>query len=404
MMNHFRRFVNYWKENGKKYAFRKAFDFVLNNLKIKNRLVNNNPVITGIVKEKALYGPELVQLDITNNCNNSCVGCWLHSPMLGEKKLEGEDKKQHISTQKILNTISDLKALKTQTILLSGGGEPFIHPDIKKVVEHIRKNGLREIIITNFNLVSKKDIDKMVELKVNELLISLWAATPETYVKTHPNQTEKSFRKVVENIEYLMKKIRDRNVPKVRLLNVINNRNYHELSDMIMLGEKLKVPEIEFTLIDTIKGKTDSLLLSEQQRKELQKQIDSYKANNRTEVFGLDRFKTRLKDKKMEKGYYDEKLVDSIPCYAGFSYARIMADGRVIPCCKAAKHPLGNINEKSFKEIWFSENYEKFRFMAKNEKKSHPYFKKINCYKGCDNYIENKRIHETIVNLSGRKR
>ena len=120
--------------------------------------------------------------------------------------------------------------------------------------------------------------------------------------------------------------------------------------------------------------------------------IESYKENDFTKVFGLERFKTRLEDKRLTKGHYDKALVDSIPCYVGYSYARIMANGNVIPCCKAAKHPLGNINEKSFKEIWFADKYEEFRVMAKNVKKKHLYFNKINCYKGCDNYMENKKI------------
>ena len=48
-------------------------------------------------------------------------------------------------------------------------------------------------IITNFNLVTKKFIDKLLKSSLIELLISVWAATPETYVKTHPNQNEKIF-------------------------------------------------------------------------------------------------------------------------------------------------------------------------------------------------------------------
>ncbi|MBU0666322.1 MAG: radical SAM protein [Nanoarchaeota archaeon] len=379
-------------------------DFVIKvltkKITIKKKDINTS-LIQGILKEKTIIGPELVQLDITNNCNNSCIGCWIHSPLI---KTKNENKFKFIPTKNIIETITQLKKLKTKTILLSGGGEPFTHPDINIIIKHIRKLEMQEIIITNFNLITKNDIKNIVKLGVTELLISIWAATSETYVKTHPNQTEKSFERLKANLEYLMKLIGKKKVPKVRLLNVLTNKNHHELNQMIKFGEKLGVHEIEFTLIDTIKGKTDNLLLNKEQQQELQKQINEFKSNKHTRVFGLERFKTRLKEEKTSKGYYDQKLVDSIPCYAGYSYARIMADGRVIPCCKAAKHPLGNINKKSFKEIWFSKKYDEFRIKAKNLKKSNPYFKKINCYKGCDNYIENLRIHKMISDYNENKK
>ena len=69
----------------------------------------------------------------------------------------------------------------------------------------------------------------------------------------------------------------------------------------------------------------------------------------------------------------------------GWNYKRILHNGDVIPCCKAHKKPLGNLHEKGFREIWFSDRYNEFRLLAKNEKKSHPYFNAINCYKSCDN-------------------
>jgi len=196
-----------------------------------------------------------------------------------------------------------------------------------------------------------------------------------------------------------MKEVKRNKVSKVRILNVLTNKNHHELIKMIKFGESIGVHEIEFTLIDTIKNKTDQFLLNKKQQEELKKQIAKYKPNGTTHVFGLERFKTRIEEETFSKGKYDKTLVDSIPCYAGYTYARIIADGKVIPCCKAHLHPLGNINQKKFKEIWFSKDYEEFRLKAKNLKKSDFYFKKIDCYKGCDNYIENLRIHNLIKNL-----
>ena len=42
---------------------------------------------------KAYTGPKIVQIDLTNNCNLNCVGCWCHSNFLKNLKLKGKEKK-----------------------------------------------------------------------------------------------------------------------------------------------------------------------------------------------------------------------------------------------------------------------------------------------------------------------
>ena len=43
---------------------------------------------------KAYTGPKIIQIDLTNNCNLNCAGCWCHSDLLGNLKLKGEEKKR----------------------------------------------------------------------------------------------------------------------------------------------------------------------------------------------------------------------------------------------------------------------------------------------------------------------
>ena len=47
-------------------------------------------------------------------------------------------------------------------------------------------------------------------------------------------------------------------------------------------------------------------------------------------------------------------------------------DGVVVPCCfdKDADHPLGNIGEDSFADIWQSENYHGFRRRILDDRRS----------------------------------
>jgi len=104
-----------------------------------------------------------------------------------------------------------------------------------------------------------------------------------------------------------------------------------------------------------------------------------------------------LKNSKLRQfGEYDKLAINEIPCYAGWIFARVLADGSIAPCCRGVKKIMGNINEKSFKDIWFSRNYNEFRAKAKYLPKENPYFRNIGCLKECDNLIHNEQIHEKL--------
>jgi len=111
-------------------------------------------------------------------------------------------------------------------------------------------------------------------------------------------------------------------------------------------------------------------------------------------VDNINRFINKIMSKESSKGKYDMGVLNK-PCYIGYIFARILANGNIVPCCRAVMYSMGNINKKSFKDIWFSEEYDKFRERALYESKLSPYFKRIGCFMTCDNQVHNKEI-ETI--------
>ncbi|HEX68453.1 MAG TPA: radical SAM/SPASM domain-containing protein [bacterium] len=98
-----------------------------------------------------------------------------------------------------------------------------------------------------------------------------------------------------------------------------------------------------------------------------------------------------------KKGSYACDIVDKIPCYTGWLYARVEADGEVIPCCKGHAFPVGNIFEKSFWEIWNGEKERLFRREGRKLLKEGPIFQLIGCRKGCDNIGLNISFHGEIL-------
>jgi len=446
---------------------------------------------------KAYTGPGIVQIDLTNNCNLNCVGCWCHSNFLKDLKLKGEEKKRKLPYIMVKKLIGDLYKSGTKEIMLSGSGEPFMYSEIMDVISLIKEKGIRLNIVTNFTLINKKIIKELVELNVENITVSLWAGDAETYVKTHPNQTKKSFEKIRENLRFLHSIKKENNLPNVKIYNVISKFNFDKTKEMLDFALETLVDFIEFQVIDIIPGKTELLKLDEKDKKSLLTRVMNFKkrkeyfdvliGTNHLKKFNKKHynefmefgrfFKNTLKkgfdlrfnekkaicpkghsslsmevdqikenafkfkfseeickkcpnyekcsiDKKnftikeeflnllgfgsffrrisgqTKENSYDVNIIDSMPCYVGWLYTRILTNGNVIPCCKAHLFPLGNLYKNSFKEVWFSKKYNEFRKKAKKLKKSDVYFKKIGCYKGCDNLGMNLEMHRRIKDLS----
>lgn len=157
---------------------------ILKKIRKSMNFIRNNLDLIGILNGSITYiGPHITQIDLTNDCNNNCIGCWCHSPLLGKSRLAGQKKKEYLSFGLVKEIIDDLYHLRTKTIQLSGAGEPFLHPEILKIIEYIKSKKMQCNIITSFSLINESIVRKLIDLKVDNLTISLWAAGAKTYVR-----------------------------------------------------------------------------------------------------------------------------------------------------------------------------------------------------------------------------
>ncbi len=372
-----------------------------------------NKDLAGVIDgRRAFIGPELLQLDPTNKCNNDCIACWCRSPLLKEKKIAADEENLSLPLDIIRRLLDDCAALGTTNVYLAGGGEPFMHPNIMDIVAHIKGLGMSCHINTNFTLVTREMAEQLVEMGVDHLIVSLWAATPKTYVASHPNKTEQSFEDVLEVLKHLLQK-RKNNVPDIKLYNVIMNLNYFEIEEMVDLAYTLGVNSAEFTVADVIPGATDILLLSDEQRQEILRLCENSEKKERTEnkdtrIF-LREFKRRVGEAGAADGEYDKLMLTDIPCVIGWNFARVIPNGNVNACLKAHRLPVGNLHKNSFAEIWNGQKQMEFRQKTRAGDPTDPYFfkigndvnsKKIGCHRGCDDIERNRRLWARYQQLS----
>ena len=372
--------------------------------KTRKHYLNTLGVLNG---SYAFKGPDCVQIDLTSNCNNNCVSCWCNSPLLEDRIYRGSKKFKTLPTQLVKTVIDDLVEMGTSELFFSGGGEPFMHPDLLSIVEHAKGQGLNCSINTNFTLVKEETVRRLIEMQVDALTVSFWAATPETYALTHPNKDEAAFHRL-KDVLTMLNSLKNKGRPLVKIYNVISNLNYREVEQMVAFAEETGSEAVEFTVVDTIPGATDKLALNQEQRREILAQCERIlKRNNKVQVL-MEHFMRRLSDACADQAQYDSGLLEKYSCYVGWVFSRIMPDGDVNFCLKAHRIPVGNLYKNSFREIWNSKLQREFREKALKFDKNDSFFQsigndkdcKMGCYKSCDDLGRNMNVQRHLNELS----
>jgi len=137
----------------------------------------------------------VTELDLTNECNNKCTKC------IGNNHL-----KDQLAWKEIRHIAEGLQELNGQGVILSGGGEPLLHPNFIEAVGLLRSHGLKVGINSNC-LSLNEDIAVAIARDCEYFRVSLDAGDASMYRQTH-GMNEESFGKVINNIK-MMARVKD---------------------------------------------------------------------------------------------------------------------------------------------------------------------------------------------------
>ena len=138
----------------------------------------------------------VTEIDPTNKCNNSCPKC------TGTKE-NGDE----LTFSEVEEIVKSLKMLDNQGVIISGGGEPLMHPDICRIIELITRNGMKVGLNSN-GLALTEEIAGTIVANCEYFRISLDAATPDVYKLTH-GMGESDFLRVIDNIRKMVRVKKD---------------------------------------------------------------------------------------------------------------------------------------------------------------------------------------------------
>jgi radical SAM protein with 4Fe4S-binding SPASM domain len=125
----------------------------------------------GIKKPLSLAAPFLIVWDFTHKCNLSCKHCYSDSGTVREDELTTEQAKA------VVDQLVDAGV----TALAFSGGEPLTRKDFFEVAKHAADRGLYVSLASNGTLLTKENVQKLKEAKVNYVDISIDGATAKTH-------------------------------------------------------------------------------------------------------------------------------------------------------------------------------------------------------------------------------
>ena len=347
--------------------------------------------------EVAKAGPFYVDLDATQRCNLRCVGCTFHGPHV-KKENQTSSSGVDFPLNLFKKLCVELKAMKTNSMIIQGSGEPLLNPNIFEMISTAKDAGLDVTLLTNGTLLNSDTIKSLIESRLDILRVSLWASSKEQYRINYPGNNPDNFRKVIDglNLAAKLKAQHNSTLPNTLIYYIINHYNFQTINEMIDLAVTTGCDGLLFTPMFNVQGELTSFMLSPEEGRLLKSALSH--ARKRLESLSMSHnFNWALSRYKMT----DKPLWELQPCYIAWFHVRISCDGRVLPCGRCDdKICFGNLHENTLHEIWNGPLIREFRRKAFSKKEFESLAgQNCNC-KMCCYFRDSVSIHQVFKWIS----
>ena len=168
-----------------------------------------------------------VYLHLTTRCNLNCPHCYVSCPSTND-----------LSTPLVFRIIDELKSSGGESVTLSGG-EPLVHPEIRRILEYIGP-GLKVQLLSNGTLIDKE----WASFLAHEMDATVQISIDGSKSKIHDAiRGEGSFEKALKAVGFLQESGMGR---KLNFAATIMQQNLHDLLEIIRLAQILDVPKVRF--------------------------------------------------------------------------------------------------------------------------------------------------------------
>lgn len=282
--------------------------------------------------------PFVVHIDVSSVCNFRCKFCF-HS--LGNKRLKELGFVPAIMNMELFRlTVDRIREFpsKLRRLCLIRHGESLLNKDLPEMISYAKKSGVAEMIniSTNGSLLCPKMNHTLIASELDEMLVSIEGLSNEKYKEI--SDVNIDFERMLDNIRHFYRN-KKQCALYVKIINYALNESdeklFHDIFDNIC--DKASVENI----VPCFRGVNYEVL----------------KANYDINIMGDD-------------------FVEVDVCPQPFFQMHVFPNGNISVCNADYNEQLvfGNVRQDSLKDVWNSNELNKFRLMHLNsERKSHVY-------------------------------
>jgi radical SAM protein with 4Fe4S-binding SPASM domain len=285
--------------------------------------------------------PTMVYIELTQNCNLSCLMC---------RSANTFDRSKNMSDALFERTIEELAPTATW-VDLRGWGESTILPDFTAKLRVTAATGVRVRLVTNGLLIAPEHFELICGTD-GAIAISVDAASPDLFAQLGRGD----LHRVIDNVRAGTAVARRIGRGDVYFNTVVSQFNLHELPAIVELARSIGIERVVMSPIKTWSGHTVGL---EDVPGPLQEAIG--RATATANAHGMT----------LQLGaalHPSQTVAEALPstCASPWSHALIDYEGRLIFCdhlISKRDYAMGNVASNDFESVWNGEVFQSLRRM-----------------------------------------
>ncbi|HAJ56534.1 MAG TPA: hypothetical protein DCL35_02060 [Candidatus Omnitrophica bacterium] len=313
--------------------------------------------------------PTHLQIEPANLCNLSCALC----PISGQMKRQSGHMDLGLF-KRLTDEIGDYVFM----MFLWDWGEPFLNPSIYEMISYAKEKGIKTASSSNGHLFSDVvNADKVILSGLDTLIVAVDGISQNTYERY---RKKGDLEVVLKGIRTLVERKRalGSSTPLINFRFIVMRHNEHEVP---RLKEFVRSLGVDVLTIKTLNPCSDDPYGEKENG-------GAGKINDLSPLgHAYRRFRYAPDGKTLVRHLRN-------PCKNLWNSATIHHNGVVCPCTYDydERFPLGDLNVRTFGDIWFSEPYQKMRkWFLENNKDNHF------CYECSYAYEGGSCIDETVA-------
>ncbi|CAN5694506.1 hypothetical protein BH24CHL1_BH24CHL1_16390 [soil metagenome] len=311
--------------------------------------------------------PEVIYIETSNACNSLCETCPL--------TFFGNGAAHNLTLEEFDRIVEQFPNLKRA--VLHGLGEPLLNRDLAEMIRRLKARDVHALFNSNIIALTRRRQEDLVVSGLDELRVSLDAATPETYRKI---RGVPAFAKVVKHLKEMAETRTSMGsaTPRISVWFTAMKENLPELAEAVRIAAEAGADEFyvqRLVYCDYGLARHEQSIFGDlrvEERQQLRKAEEICREHGMGFRASGDTAAIESLEGVDPPGAPEHAIEVRRPwmaCHRPWYLTYITATGDLLPCCfipfiNASSEPayvLGNLFEQPVDEIWNGPAYQEFR-------------------------------------------